>query len=339
MTLKPRERFLAAARAQSVDRPPVWLMRQAGRYLPEYRELRGDTPFMELCRDVDRSVEISLQPLRRFGMDAVIFFCDILVPLQAMGLEVVIDEGGPKVIDPVRVDADLERVQDFDPGVETAFVGEILTRLHREIDGKAALLGFAGAPWTTGSYAIEGGGSRDRRVSKTLMKENPGLVHAFMGRIADNTATYLKAQIEAGVDGVQLFDTWAGDLTPTDYETFAAPYHAQIFEQLPRDVTRILYVNGSAPHIESMARVGADVLSVDWRLDLADVRRRAPGKVVQGNVDPCALFGPEDTVREAVRACIASAGPTGHIMNLGHGIMKQTRPENVGAFVDEVKKQ
>lgn len=337
-TLDARTRFLAAARGERTDRPPVWLMRQAGRYLPEYHDVRGSIPFMELVKDVDRSVEISLQPWRRFATDAVIFFCDILVPLEAMGLAVEIGERGPVLPQPIRTRADLARLRPFDPAEETGYVVEILRRLRRELGATTALLGFAGAPYTTASYAIEGGGGSHTLWNvKAMAAHEPEMLHELLATLSDSIARYLRAQIEAGVDAVQLFDTWAGELSPRDYATFAAPYHARVFGQLPAGTPRILYVNGAAPHVEEMARCGADVLSVDWRLDLADARRRAPQRAFQGNVDPCALLGPPSAVREAVRACLAAGGGRGHIMNLGHGVLKVTSPECVAEFVAAVK--
>ena len=334
-----RQLFLDAASGRPTPRPPVWLMRQAGRYLPEYRELKADTPFMELCRDVDRCTEISLQPIRRFGMDAVIFFCDILVPLQAMGLPVTIEEKvGPRIATPVRTSEDVRALRDFDPEDDTGFALEILRRLRKELGDDTALLGFAGAPWTTASYAIEGRSAKDLWVTKTLARKSPELVHELLGRIADSVARYLNAQIAAGVDAVQLFDTWAGDLAPHEYREFAARYHTRVFEQLPDGVPRILYVNGCAPHLSDMAEVGADVLSIDWRIDLAEVRRHLPQQVLQGNVDPTVLLSTPERVREEVRRCMDAAGSGGrHIMNLGHGVLKPTPPEHVGAFVEEVK--
>jgi uroporphyrinogen decarboxylase len=332
-----RQRFLDAISGVELDRPPVWLMRQAGRYLPEYREVRGGTPFMEFCRDVDRAVEVSLQPWRRFGTDAVIFFSDILVPLEAMGLHVSIGDGGPSIGNPVRTGADVARLHGFDPERETGFVPEILRRLCREVDGKAALLGFAGAPWTTASYAIEGASGRSFQVAKTLALREPALVHDLLARIADATALYLRAQIDAGVDAVQLFDTWAGELSPSDYAAFAAPYQARVFSQLPAAIPRILFVNGAAPHLEAMAASGAGVLSLDWRVDLAEARRRVPGMVLQGNVDPCTLLGPLPAITGAVARCLAATGGVRHIVNLGHGVLKETPPDAVAAFVAAAK--
>ncbi|MFN7973218.1 MAG: uroporphyrinogen decarboxylase [Acidobacteriota bacterium] len=333
--LGSRERFLRAARGGEVDRPPVWLMRQAGRYLPEYRQLRGDTPFMEFCRDVDRAVEVSLQPWRRFGMDGVILFSDILVPLKAMGVAVEIGESGPALAEPVRTSGRVAKLRSFDPEAETPFVPEIARRLRREIGDRAALIGFAGAPWTTACYAIEGTASQSFHVARTLARNEPGLVHDLLGRLADALARYLAAQVAAGVDVIQIFDTWAGDLSPEEYASVAAPYQKRVLEQVSPGVVKILYVKGAAPHIASMASVGADVLSVDSGTDI--LAGQGPGRAVQGNVDPNVLLGPTAGIAGAVRACVARTGGRGHIVNLGHGVVKETHPDAVGAFVEAVK--
>lgn len=332
--------FLRACRREIVDRVPVWLMRQAGRYMREYRLVRRNIPFMELVKDVDLSTEISLQPYRRFRMDAVILFSDILVPVQAMGMEVSIPEGGPKIANPVRSLDDVKRLAVPDPTERTRFVLDILKKLRGELNGEVPLIGFAGAPFTLASYMVEGGGSRSFAEIKRLMFQSPATLHALLGKITDTVSLYLAAQIEAGAQAIQLFDTWAGELSSAQYREFALPYTRKIFEAIGgRGVPRILFVNGCAALLDAMCEAGAEVLSVDWRVDLAVVRRRLDSKLaLQGNVDPCVLLSSAEAVtREALQA-ITKGGGRGHILNLGHGILPTTPEENVEAFVETAKK-
>jgi uroporphyrinogen decarboxylase len=310
-------------------------MRQAGRYLPEYREVRSHFSFLGLCEDVENAVEVSLQPFRRFGMDGVILFSDILIPLRPMGLEVQLDDGGPKLPHPVRTAADVAALRSFDPTKETAFVPAILRTLKKEIDGKAALLGFCGAPWTLATYVVEGAGSRSFPAVKAMLHKEPALLADLLDRLADACGDYLAAQIEAGADAVQVFDTWAGELSRADYERFARPATERLLARLPKrgEVPVILYASGSPHLLASLAETSADVLSVDWKLPLDEARRVARGKALQGNVDPGVMLGTTDGVRDAALAARRAAGPVGHILNLGHGLLPPTPPENVGAFV------
>lgn len=330
-----RARLVDAAFGRKVDRPPVWLMRQAGRYLPEYREVRKKLKFLELCADVPSAVEVSLQPFRRFGMDGVILFSDILIPLPPMGLTVHLDEGGPRLPNPVRTAEDVGRLHGFDPETNTRFVPDILRTLKRELDGKAALIGFCGAPWTLATYAVEGGGSKSYAATKTLMHREPQLLDQLLEKLADACGDYLAAQIAAGADVVQVFDSWAGELSRADYERFARPPLERLLSRLPRrgEVPVIVFASGSAHLVEALAGTSADVLSIDWKLPLDEARGRAPGKALQGNVDPGALLGSPETVTQLAEAARRAAGTIGHILNLGHGILPPTPPENVAAFV------
>jgi uroporphyrinogen decarboxylase len=334
-----RKRFVDAAFSRPTDRPPVWLMRQAGRYLPEYREIRKKLRFLELCADVPGAVEVSMQPFRRFQMDGVILFSDILIPLPPMGLEVQLDEGGPKLPHPVRTAADVARLRGLDPHEGTRFVPEILKALKKEVDGKAAVLGFCGAPWTLATYAVEGGSSKSFIALKTMMHREPKVLADLLDKLADACGDYLAAQIEAGADAVQVFDTWAGELSREDYDRFARPATERLLARLPKrgQVPVILFASGSPHLVESLARTTADVLSIDWKLPLDEARRRAPGKALQGNVDPGVLLGTPAGVASAVARVRRAAGPTGHIVNLGHGILPPTPPENVGAFVEAAR--
>ncbi len=334
-TLPSRQRFVDAAVGRPTGIPPVWLMRQAGRYLPEYREVRRRLGFLELCADVPSAVEVSMQPFARFGMDGVILFSDILIPLPPMGIEVRLDEGGPRLPRPVRTREDVSRVSGFDPLEKTRFVPEILRSLKREVAGRAALIGFCGAPWTLATYAVEGGGTKSFANVKSLMHREPALLEALLGKLADACGDYLAAQIEAGADVVQVFDTWAGELSRADYDRFGRPPLERLLARLPKrgEVPVILFASGSSHLVDSFAGMPADVISVDWKLPLDEARRRANGKALQGNVDPGVLLGPAEGVTAAVLTARRAAGPVGHIVNLGHGILPPTPPENVAAFV------
>jgi uroporphyrinogen decarboxylase len=333
--LPSRRRFVDAAFGRPVDRPPVWLMRQAGRYLPEYREVRKRLKFLELCRDVPAAIEVTLQPFRRFGMDGVVFFSDILIPLPPMGIEVRLDEGGPQLPEPVRTAEDVAKLRDFDPNVETAFVMEIHRGLKRDMHDQAATIGFCGAPWTLATYAIEGGSSKSFLHTKTLMHREPKVLEGLMNRLADACGKYLAAQIEAGADLVQIFDSWAGELSRADYDRFARPATERLLSHLPRrgQVPVVLFASGSAHLIDSFSKMPVDVISVDWKLPLDEARARSGGKALQGNVDPGVLLGSPEGVTAAALAARKAAGPVGHILNLGHGILPPTPPENVAAFV------
>ncbi len=334
-----RQRFVDAAFSRPVDVPPVWLMRQAGRYLPEYREIRKGLAFLDLCANVEGAVEVSMQPFRRFGMDGVILFSDILIPLPPMGIEVRLDEGGPKLPSPIRSASDVMRLRTFDPLVGTRFVPEILKALRREVAGRAAVIGFCGAPWTLATYAIEGGGSKSFAEVKTMMHAEPKALEALLAKLADACGDYLAAQIEAGADVVQVFDTWAGELSRADYDRFARPATERLLARLPRrgEVPVILFASGSSHLVESLAAMPGDVVSVDWKLPLDEARRRVKGKALQGNVDPGVLLGPKQGVTAAVLAARRAAGPGGHVVNLGHGILPPTPPENVAAFVEAAR--
>lgn len=336
MPAPSRKRFVDACFRRPVDRPPVWLMRQAGRYLPEYREVRSRLSFLELCADVPSAVEVSLQPFRRFAMDGVILFSDILIPLPPMGIPIQLDEGGPRLPRPVRSAADVEKLHGFDPESETRFVPEILRTLVKEVAGRAATIGFCGAPFTLATYAIEGGSSKSFVNTKSLMHREPRVFEELLSKLADACGVYLAAQIAAGAEVVQVFDSWAGELSREDWKRFALPATERLLSRLPRrgEVPVILFASGSSHLVPALAQTSADVLSIDWKLSLDDARRQAPTKALQGNVDPGVLLGPAEGVTRAALAARRAAGPTGHVLNLGHGILPPTPPENVAAFVE-----
>ncbi|HEV2063118.1 MAG TPA: uroporphyrinogen decarboxylase [Thermoanaerobaculia bacterium] len=326
-------RLLAACFGQPVDRPPVWMMRQAGRYLPEYRKVRERLPFLELCRDADAAAEVSLQPFRRFAPDGVIFFSDILIPVEAMGLPVAFGDAGPHLAEPVRSASDVAKLRRFDPSERIGFTGEILRRLRREVGGAAAVLGFCGAPWTLASYMIEGSGSKSFAVIKTMMLRDPATLRQLLDLCADVAAEVLSFQIASGAQAVQLFDTWAGELSPEDYKEWALPAARRAIAGIRRQgAPVILYVNGCGGILEEMAGSGADVLSVDWRLPIAEARRRVPGKALQGNLDPAVLLGTPEETRRRTRALVAQTGGRAHIVNLGHGVLPSAHIECVEAF-------
>jgi len=326
-------RLLAACAGRQVDRPPVWMMRQAGRYLPEYRAVREKVSFLELCRSVDLAAEVSLQPFRRFAPDGVIFFSDILVPAVAMGVRVEFGDGGPSLPEPVRSSSDVARLSRFDPAATIGFTGDILRRLAAEVGDNAAVLGFCGAPWTLASYLVEGGGSRSFAVIKEMMSRDRETLRRLLELLADVAADVLSFQIASGARAVQLFDTWAGELTLEDYREWALPAMARAIAGIRRtDTPVVLYINGCGHLLEAMASSGADVLSIDWRVSLADARRRLPGMPLQGNLDPALLSGTPEDVGRRTRAMIAKTGGSAHVVNLGHGILPGARLDCVDAF-------
>ncbi len=334
-----RQRFLDAAGYRPTDRPPAWMMRQAGRYLPEYRKIREKLAFFELCENVDAAVEVSMQPFERFHPDAVILFSDILVPVRAMGAPVEISDAGPRLGRPVRSARDVETLHDFDPSVETRFVLEILSALRRSLGDSAALLGFAGAPWTLASYLVEGGGSRTFSRIKAMISRDPHTLRSLLTKLTRMVERYLEAQLDAGADAVQLFDTWAGELSPAEYAEFAFPYVRDAIARIRRRGKPVIYfVNGISGVLDQAARTGADVLSVDWRCRLDEVRRRVPGKPLQGNLDPALLLGTAESVATRLKEVMAETGGAGHIVNLGHGILPETPIECVEAFYETARK-
>ncbi len=333
-----RDRMLAACRREPVDRPPVWLMRQAGRYLPEYRKLKETRDFWTLVRTPALASEVTLQPIRRFGMDAAIIFCDILIVPDSMGVAVSYAEGGPVLEPLVTGMQDVEALRAVDAARDWPYLAEALGLVREQLDGRA-LVGFAGAPFTLASYMVEGRVSAELVKIKSLGYNRPEVLEALLERLSAAVADLLCMQVEAGADLVQLFDTWAGRLAPEDYERWALPAVQAVVERVHAlGVPVILYVNGAAGLLEPMARSGCDVLSVDARVRLSDAVQRVGGSVaLQGNLDPIRLFGPVDGVRESVRALVAQTGGRGHVVNLGHGVLPPTPVEAVEAFVRSVQ--
>ncbi|MFI6207738.1 uroporphyrinogen decarboxylase [Streptomyces sp. NPDC051041] len=333
--------FLKACRREPVPHTPVWFMRQAGRSLPEYRKVREGVPMLESCMRPELITEITLQPVRRHGVDAAIYFSDIVVPLKAIGVDLDIRPGvGPVVERPVRTRADLAQLRDLAPE-DVPYVTEAIGLLTREL-GATPLIGFAGAPFTLASYLVEGGPSRTYENAKAMMYGDPQLWADLLDRLADITAAFLKVQIEAGASAVQLFDSWAGALSPADYRRSVLPASAKVFQAVASyGVPRIHFGVGTGELLGLMGEAGADVVGVDWRVPLDDAARRVgPGKALQGNLDPAVLFAPREAVEARTREVLdAAAGLEGHVFNLGHGVMPSTDPDVLTRLVEYVHTQ
>ena len=333
--------FLRACRREPVERTPVWIMRQAGRYLPEYRALRERHDFLTCCRTPELACEITLQPVRRLGVDAAILFSDILVPLPGMGVEVTFTPG-PHLARPIRSADDIARLRVPDPHEATGYVLDAVRLIRRALDGTRPLIGFAGAPFTMATYLVEGGGSKQFAAIKRLLFADPDLAHALLSTCAETVGAYLAAQVETGADAAMLFDTWAGLLSPADYRTFGLPYVRRVFERVAaaaadRDVPRIYYAGDAAGWLADCRDTRATVIGLDWRLDLGQARAAlGPDLAVQGNLDPAILLGPPAFIRERARDVLEAAGPVGHVFNLGHGILPETPPEHAAALVAAV---
>jgi uroporphyrinogen decarboxylase len=343
MTPMKRDTLLQRALARKpVERTPVWLMRQAGRYLPEYREVRAEAGgFLEMCRDPALAAEVTLQPIRRFNMDAAIIFSDILLPLDAMGMELFFDERGPVFPTPLRTRADVEGLREVDPRVQLGYVGKALQRVRAALPDRTSLLGFCGAPFTLATYAIEGGTSRSFLELRRVMYREPELWNALMERLTDVVAEHLAFQVASGADAVVLFDTWAGSLTRADWEEYAAPWARRVLERLQGVAPRIVFGGASDHLLEGLADLGAEAVAVDHRTDLARAFERVGDRVaLQGNLDPAALLATPEEVTRRTRALLESVrGRTGHVLNLGHGVLKTTDPTCVGAFVEAAREE
>ncbi|MCP9825408.1 uroporphyrinogen decarboxylase [Synechococcus sp. EJ6-Ellesmere] len=340
---EPLPLLLRAARGEQVERPPVWMMRQAGRYMKVYRDLRDRHPgFRERSEQPDLSYEISMQPYRAFQPDGVILFSDILTPLPGMGIDFdIIESKGPIIDPPIRSLAQVEALRPLDPAASLPFVGEVLGRLRQSVGNEAAVLGFVGAPWTLAAYAVEGKSSKNYAVIKAMAFQEPALLHQLLGLLADSIAAYVCYQIESGAQVVQLFDSWAGQLSPIDYDVFAAPYQKRVVDQVKvkhPDTPLILYISGSAGVLERMATTGVDFISLDWTVDMADGCARLPEHLgVQGNVDPGLLFGTPEAIRARIVDTVRKARGRRHILNLGHGILPGTPEENARGFFEAGK--
>ncbi|MFT5220073.1 MAG: uroporphyrinogen decarboxylase [Planctomycetota bacterium] len=339
------DRFIRALLRQPTDTTPVWIMRQAGRYLPEYRAVRKQAgSFLDLCKNKELACEVTLQPLRRFDLDAAIIFSDILTIPDAMGLGLHFVEGeGPKFSNPVRSEADINKLFVPDPSDELHYVGDAISLVRRELDGKVPLIGFSGSPWTLSTYMVEGESSKDYRRVKGMMYENPAALHRLLDTLAKSVIAYLNAQIEAGAQAVMIFDTWGGVLSPESYKQFSLAYMEQIVAGLTRKqdgatIPVTLFTKGGAQWLESIAKTGCDAVGLDWTVNIDEARARIGDKVaLQGNLDPCVLYASPETIREQVKNVIDRFGDhPGHVFNLGHGIHPTVNADHLGVLIDAV---
>ncbi|WP_438951621.1 uroporphyrinogen decarboxylase [Porticoccus sp.] len=345
MALLKNDRFLRALLRQPVDMTPVWMMRQAGRYLPEYRQTRsaaGD--FMALCTNPELACEVTLQPLERYPLDAAILFSDILTIPDAMGLGLYFEAGeGPRFRKPIRTEADIAALEVIDPGHDLPYVLDAVSTIRRELNGRVPLIGFSGSPWTLATYMIEGGSSRDFARSKTMLYDQPQLLHQLLEKLAQSVIAYLNAQIAAGAQAVQIFDTWGGALSHFAYQEFSLNYMTKIVANLTREsegreVPVILFTKGGGQWLEAIADSGCHAVGLDWTTHIGHARDRIGNKVaLQGNMDPAILRASPERIRQEVAAILKQFGNgDGHIFNLGHGITPDVSPEMAGVFVDAV---
>jgi uroporphyrinogen decarboxylase len=332
--------FVRACRREPVDRVPVWLMRQAGRYMPEYRALRKERSILELCRTPELAAQVTLQPINRFDLDAAIIFADILLPLEGLGVGFHFAAGeGPVIESPVRTPEDVDKLKSFDPKVELGYVLDAIRIVRGELDGKIPLIGFAAAPFTLASYMIEGGSSRNYLLMKSFMYQQPDVWDRLMRHVAEMTRDYLAAQIEAGAQAIQMFDSWVGALSPEDYRAYVLPYSRSVLEGLAEyDVPRIHFGTNTATLLDAMKEAGGEVIGVDWRIPIDRAREVVgPEFAVQGNLDPVLLMAPKELLVERVTSILeqADAGD-GYIFNLGHGVLPPTPMESVDSVIETV---
>ena len=339
------DRFLRALLREPVDRTPLWMMRQAGRYLPEYREIRAEAgSFMNLCTNPELACEVTLQPLRRYAMDAAILFSDILTVPDALGLGLYFSEGeGPRFERPISTAAEINALDPARAASELGYVMDAVSLIRKELKGSIPLIGFAGSPWTLATYMVEGGSSKDFAKVKSLAFNEPELMHQLLSKLATSVAAYLSEQIRSGAQAVQIFDTWGGALSHNAYREFSLRYMTEIIEQLPREadgrkVPVIVFTKGGGQWLEAIADCGADAVGLDWTTDIGAARERVGDRVcLQGNMDPTLLNASPERIREEVAQILASFGEgSGHVFNLGHGITPGINPDHVAAMVDAV---
>ena len=345
MSILKNDTFIKALLKQPTEYTPIWMMRQAGRYLPEYRQVREQAgSFMALCTNPELACEVTLQPLRRFDFDAAILFSDILTIPDAMGLGLYFTEGeGPKFKNPLRTAADIEKLPIPDPEIELRYVMDAVRLIRKNLQGSVPLIGFSGSPWTLATYMIEGGSSKNFAKVKGLMYDQPALMHQLLDKLAQSVAAYLNAQIAAGAQAVMLFDTWGGMLSSDDYREFSLRYAQQVRALLNTEsdgqrVPTVLFTKGGGLWLEEMATTGYDALGLDWQTDIGQARTRVGEKVaLQGNLDPMTLYAQPDVISEKVKIILQKYGKgSGHVFNLGHGILPDINPEHVKTMVDAV---
>jgi len=333
------DRYLRACRKESVDCTPVWIMRQAGRYLEEYRTLRAKYSFIETCKTPELAVEITLQPIRRFELDAAIIFADILLPLEKMGIDFEFTkDDGPQINTTIRTRSDVEKMRVMNPMEEMAYLMDAIRMVRRELGGRIPLIGFSGAPFTLASYIIEGGGSRNYLFTKSMLYREPDTWHLLMEKLTDMVIAYLNDQIRAGVQAVQVFDSWVGCLSQADYREFVLPHQKRLMAGLDTSVPNIHFAFGASHLLPMVKAAGGDVIGLDWRTDI-DVAWKMLNHepAVQGNLDPVALYGSKDYIIKRVKDILERVGNrSGHIFNLGHGILPTAPPDNVKVMIDLV---
>ncbi len=335
--------FLRACKRQPVERTPVWMMRQAGRYLPQYRAVRKKADFLTMCKTPELATEVTIQPVDLIGVDAAILFSDILVIPEAMGMHLEMHEGkGPVFPHPVRSEEDAKALKVIDPTKDLKYVLDAVSLTKKELNNRVPLIGFSGAPWTLLCYMVEGRGSKNFSFVKSLIHNNPKLAHSILDKLADAIAKYLSAKIEAGADAVQIFDTWGGNLSQADFEEFSLRYIEKIISNIKKDGQPVIvFAKGVHYNLNKIADAGADVIGMDWTMDLGKVRSEIGDRVaLQGNMDPTVLYGSEEKIRNEVKRILSNYGNgTGHIFNLGHGILPDVKPEKAKFFIDTVKEE
>lgn len=335
--------FLRACKNLPVERTPIWIMRQAGRYLSEYRAVRAKADFLTMCKTPELAAEVSIQPVDIIGVDAAIIFSDILVIPEAMGMYLEMNEGkGPVFPNPVRTESDAKKLKEIDPYKDLKFVLDAVSLTKKELKGRVPLIGFAGSPWTLLTYMVEGKGSKNFSEIKKLVYNNPKLAHSVLDKLAKAVSAYLSAKIESGANAVQIFDTWGGILSPDDFREFSLQYIVKVVSELKKkDEPVIVFAKGVHYCLEELANSGVDAIGLDWTMELCNVRKQIGDKIaLQGNLDPTVLYAPKDRIREEAVKVLNSFGKgSGHIFNLGHGILPDVDPENAKALVQFVKEE
>ena len=343
MSILNNDLFLRACKRQPTERTPVWIMRQAGRYLPQYRAIREKFDFITMCKTPELAAEVTIQPVDLIGVDAAIIFSDILVIPEAMGMKLeMIERKGPKLFNPIRTKSDVIRLKEIDPYKELKYVLDAVSLSKKELNNRVPLIGFAGSPWTLMTYMVEGGGSKSFSEIKRFIYNQPDAAHLLLDKIAVAVADYLSAKIEAGADAVQIFDTWGGLLSPADFGEFSLNYITKVISNIKRkDQQVIVFAKGVHYNLDKLAMCGADVIGLDWTMNLGQTKKMIGDKVaLQGNLDPAVLYGSHDKIRTEVINVLDSYGEgTGHIFNLGHGILPDVSSENAKYLVDVVKEE
>ena len=342
MNLK-NDLFLRACRREEVERTPIWIMRQAGRYLPQYRAIREKADFLTMCKTPELAAEVTIQPVDLIGVDAAIIFSDILVIPEAMGMHLdMVESKGPVFPHPIRNEDDFKTLKDIDASKDLKYVLDAVSLTKKELNGRVPLIGFAGSPWTLLTYMVEGKGSKNFSEIKRLIYNNPNLAHKLLDKISNAVADYLSAKIDAGANAVQIFDTWGGILSQNDFQEFSLNYIENVISKIKRTKEPIIvFAKGVHYGMDNIVKAGADVIGLDWTMDLGKIRNEVDNKVaLQGNLDPTVLYGSKDKIREEVKRVLNSYGEgNGHIFNLGHGILPDVDPENAKALVQFVKEE